>query len=575
MKITYLIALAFAAFVAAGALRMFTASNDPLTIANLVATKKLSALRCSPLYIPAADDNIPLLTGWGSYEWKISTRSDSAQIFFNQGINMYYAFHIIEARASFDKATKFDPDCAMAWWGKALAYGPNINDFGYQRPSEAYASATKANDLKKTSSPVEMALIDAMKIRYSNDSTADQAKLNMLYRDEMKKLFIKFQQNENVATLYADALMLLHPWDLYDHDYQPKAWTPEIIGVLKHTLALNPKQPGANHYFIHCVEASADPGRAAGSAAFLAKAMPDVSHVTHMPSHIYIRTGNYTDGIKVNDDAVAGYQKYAQAFAPAQENIALYELHNIHMKLNCAQMAGNYKQALSASMELQQKIPAFYLPMPGALGNYVQYLHQSVLFTQVRFGKWNEILQTKTDDALVYAPVLQHFARGIAFAKTKKLAEALLELKAMQEKMKNPALKEPLAPFSAVYDAALVGLHILEGVVAEQEKNYTKAIMHFELAVKAEEKLVYNEPRDWLLPARHYLGNALLKNKNYQKAIAVFNKDLTINPNNGWALTGLAACHRATNNKKALQVTDKRLQAAWLLKDTEIEAAVF
>ena len=369
--------------------------------------------------------------------------------------------------------------------------------------------------------------------------------------------------------------MLLHPWDLYDHDYKPKAWTPEIVNVIQHSLALNSKQPGANHYFIHCVEASADPGRAAGSAAFLARAMPDVSHVTHMPSHIYIRTGNYADGITVNDDAVAGYQKYAQAFAPAQENIALYELHNIHMKLNCAQMAGNYKQALSASRELQQKIPPFYLPMPGALGNFVQYIHQSVLFTQVRFGKWNDILQTIPEDALVYTPVLQHFARGLAFSKTNRPAEALQELKAMQEKMKHPALKEPMAPFSAVYDAALVASHILEGVIAEKKKDFTKAIMHFEQAVTAEENLVYNEPRDWLLPARHYLGNALYNSRNYQKAIAVFNKDLSINPNNGWALTGLTACYKATNNKKALQTTIKKLKAAWLLKDSAIEAAVF
>ncbi len=575
MKIVYFIALTFAAFVAAAGIKILAPTNDPATIASEVAAKKQFAIRCSPLYIPAADDNIPLLPGWGSYEWKISTSSDSAQIFFNQGINMYYAFHIIEARASFDKATKFDPGCAMAWWGKALAYGPNINDFGYQRPSEAYASATKADELKNKNSPVEIALIEAMKERYTNDSTADQAKLNVRYRNEMKKVFTKYQRDENVSTLYADALMLLHPWDLYDHDYKPKAWTPEIVDVLKHSLALNSKQPGANHYFIHCVEASADPGRATASAVFLAKAMPDVSHLTHMPSHIYIRTGNYADGITVNDDAIAGYQKYVQSFAPAQENMALYELHNIHMKLNCAQMAGNYKQASSASLELQQKIPAFYLPMPGALGNYVQSLHQSVLFTQIRFGKWNDILQTKLDDSLVYTPVLQHFARGLAFSKTNKPAEALLELKAMQEKMKNPVLKEPMAPFSAVYDAALVALNIFEGVVAEQQQDFTKAIMHFEQAVKAEDNLVYNEPRDWLLPARHYLGNAFFNSRNYQKAIAVFNKDLTINPNNGWALTGLAGSYKATKNKKALQVTLKKLNAAWLLKDSAIEAAVF
>ncbi|MBK7558398.1 MAG: hypothetical protein IPI54_08990 [Chitinophagaceae bacterium] len=234
---------------------------------------------------------MPLLTGWGNYGWKITTTSDSAQVYFNQGINMYYAFHIIEARASFDKATLFDPKCAMAWWGKALAFGPNINDFEYVLPSDAFPSAAKANTLKATATPVEQALIEAMMVRYVDDSTADQNKLNILYRDAMARVYSKFKNDENVSVLYADALMLLHPWDLYNHDFTPKAWTPEIVSVLNHSLQLNPKQPGAHHYFIHAVEASAKPERALKSATFLSTAMPDVSHLTHMPSHIYIRTG--------------------------------------------------------------------------------------------------------------------------------------------------------------------------------------------------------------------------------------------------------------------------------------------
>ena len=574
-RFVYLILITIAAFFTAAAFRSVLQKDKTITVAQLIAEKKKFSIRCSALYIPSAGDDIPLLTGWGNYSWKISTVSDSAQIYFNQGINMYYAFHIIESRASFEKASRFDPNCAMAWWGKALAFGPNINDFGYQRPSEAYPSATKANELKHNTTSIEKALIEAMSVRYVNDSTADQSKLNILYRDAMKQVYKKFEKDENAGALYADALMLIHPWDLYNHDFTPKAWTPEIVAVLKHTLSLNPKQPGANHYFIHAVEASAKPQDAANSANFLASAMPDVSHLTHMPSHIYIRTGNYHKGIDVNDNALAGYNKYLKYFPATEENSMLYDLHNVHMKLNCAQMAGNYKLALESSIDVQQKIPGFYLSIPGSLGNYVQYIHQSPLFTRLRFGKWEDILKEEVVDSLTYTPVLQHFARGIAFAKINKLSLAVAELEKMKKKMTAPSLKEPLTPFNAAYDGALIAQSILEGIIAEVQKDYKTAIAHFEKAVVAEDHLIYNEPRDWLLPARHYLGNVLVKAGKYNEAIKVLNKDLEINPNNGWALTGLATCYRVLKNKTALAIVQKHLATAWLIKDTNIEVVVF
>ncbi|MGB4845948.1 MAG: tetratricopeptide repeat protein [Ferruginibacter sp.] len=575
MKLPYLIITAIAAFLTAAAFRSAIKPVNNKPVSQLIAEKKKSAIRCSPLYIPSADESIPLLSGWGNYSWKITTSSDSAQIYFNQGINMYYAFHIIESRASFDKATRFDPNCAMAWWGKALAYGPNINDFGYQRPSEAYPSATKANQLKENTTPVEKALIEAMALRYVDDSTADQGKLNVLYRNEMNKVYKSFNKDENVSTLYADALMLLHPWDLYNHDFTPKAWTAEIVTVLKHAMQLNPKQPGAHHYFIHAVEASAKPQDALLSAEFLTSAMPEVSHLTHMPSHIYIRTGYYSKGIDVNDQALSGYKKYLQYFPATEESSLLYDLHNVHMKLNCAQMAGNYELAMAASLEVQQKIPDLYISLPGSLGNYVQYIHQSPLFTQLRFGKWNDILKEKVVDSLVHTPVLQYFARGIAFAKTNQLAKAKESLLLMKTKMTEPSLKEPLAPFNAAYDGALVAQHILEGVIVLEEKDYKNAIAHFQQAVVAEDELIYTEPRDWLLPARQYLGDALIKAGKYKEAIAVFNKDLEINPNNGWALTGLVTCYKSLNNKKALAAAQKRLKNSWMIKDTAIESPVF
>lgn len=575
MKIVLaLLASFFAVFCIAYNRQPDQISSETSSYFSVSAQKKFT-IRCSPDFIPSEDALIPKLTGWGDYRWKITTSSDSAQFYFDQGINMYYAFHIIEARASFDKATRFDPECAMAWWGKALAFGPNINDFGYKRPSEAFPSANKANQLKHNATSFEKALIEAIAIRYSEDSTQRQNILNTLYSAAMKKVYQLFNKNDNAGALYADALLILHPWDLYNHNYSAKTWTPEIVSVLKHTLQINPLHPGANHYFIHAVEASAHPQDALKSASFLATAMPDVSHFTHMPSHIYIRSGYYRKGIDVNDKAIIGYKKYLNYFPSTEENIALYDLHNEHMKMNCAQMAGNYEKAMESSKSLQSKIPSFYLKMPGALGNYVQYLHQSPLFTQIRFGKWTDILSEKVNDSLSFTSVLQHFARGLAFTKTNHFSDAVAELKLMQNSIKDSSLKEVFTPFNSAYDACIIAENILRGAMEERKNNKLKAIEFFNKAVFCEDKLIYNEPRDWLLPTRQYLGNALFNAGKYAEAISVFKRDLTINPENGWALTGLVYSYKSLQQSSNFALVQKRLKTAWQIKDVEITGAIF
>lgn len=205
----------------------------------------------------------------------------------------------------------------------------------------------------------------------------------------------------------------------------------------------------------------------------------------------------------------------------------------------------------------------------------MQYLNRTDIFTWVRFGKWEAILSDPVFDSLSFTSVLQHFARGMAFANTGKIAEAEKELAIMQNKMTEPSLKEPFAPFNAVYDAALVGEHILAGSITESKQDLEKAISFFKQAVTDEDKLIYNEPRDWLLPARQYLGAALVKSARYNEAAAVFNKDLQINPNNGWSLTGLATCYKQLKNVRALAAVQKQFPSAWSIKDMAIDEPVF
>ncbi len=535
------------------------------------------AIVCGFVYNSADSiPDIPALKGWGNYQWEITTASDSAQFYFNQGISMYYAFHSIEAIASFIKATRFDPDCAMAWYGKSLALGPTINyPNGYIPPADALDAAEKSKKLSTNCTPLEKELIGAMQQRYSNDSALTVNRLRINYADAMRAVYSKYPKNAEVLTLYADALLLLHPWDLYTHDFKPKPWTPQIRSLLEQAIAICPKHPGANHFYIHTMEASATPQMALKSAHLLDTLMPLVSHLTHMPSHIYIRTGNYEQGITNNTAAVAGFNTYLKQYSPVANGDVLYKIHNIHLKVNCAQMAGNYKTARAAAYDARAALPPYYLGAKGADGNFFQYVYMQPVLTAVRFGKWADILNTKPVDSLVYASALLHFSKGLAWCGKGNMTNARHELQMLQLEMKDQSLKAPIDNFSSAYESAGVASLILQGSIATSEKNYSAAIDILQKAVIAEDHLIYNEPRDWPLPARHYLGNALLKAGRYNEAITVLNKDLVINPNNGWALTGLQLAYQNTSNVTALDKTKQQLKTAWKIKDVEIDKPVF
>lgn len=325
----------------------------------------------------AGEAEIPLFPGSGKYKWKISTTNDSAQLYFNQGINMYYSFHIIEAMASFKKAASFDPACAMLNWAQALTYGPNINDLGYAASPAALAAIEEAVALSSKSSPKEKILIAAQRIRYAADSTVARETLNQLYADEMKKAYQKYPADPDIAALYADAMMLQHPWDLWNNNGTAKPWTAAIETVLEKLLAKTPEHPGANHYYIHVMEASPYFAKAKPSADRLGKLTPGLSHTLHMPSHIYLRTGQYNKGIAVNLVAVKSYQHTIPLYEPVTGSAFLYQIHNLHMQTNNAIMAGQSSLSYLSAKETANSLPAEYLSTPGALGNTIQYIHDS------------------------------------------------------------------------------------------------------------------------------------------------------------------------------------------------------
>jgi tetratricopeptide (TPR) repeat protein len=578
-RLLFLTVLSFITALLAFRLKEITTTTNSVKDHNDI--KKKNIIRCSPDWESLKDwldvSDIPQIPGAGIYKWKISTKSDSAQFYFNQGINMYYSFHIIEAMASFKKAERFDPDCAMISWAQALTYGPNINDFGYRASPEALAAVSKANGNASTASAMEKALINAMTVRYTSDSAdATRAQLNQEYTDMMKQVYVKFPNNPDAQALYADAMMLQHPWDLWNVNGTPKQWTPLIREVLEKLLVKSPNHPGANHYYIHVMEPSPFAAKALPSAARLGKTNPGLSHVVHMPSHIYLRTGNYNKGVDVNIAAVNSYEKSIPLFAPVTGADFLYIIHNLHMQTNHAMLEGNFKISEASAFDTRKSIPVDYLSIPAPLGNYVQYIYMTPVLVYIRFGKWNELLQmSQPDIAQVYSNVLYRFGRGMSLANQSRFAEAKYELGQMQQLMKDSSLAIPFSPFSSSLEGAEVAENLLTGTIALKEKRMSDAVFALEKAVTIEENMIYNEPRDWLLNPKHYLGNTFLVNGDGKKAEEVFKKDLLNNNENGWALFGLhKALLQQKKNAEAAKVI-ARFNKAFSKADIKITAPVY
>ena len=579
---TFLIFLAVAA-LSAGYIKK---NENKETTINAAALKRVqqykqrASFTCAPdltlfdLEDPA--NSIPLLDGWGHYEMPVTTNNDSAHIYFEQGINMYYGFHIIESLASFDKATQFDPNFAMGYWGKALAYGPNINDLGYAASPDALAAMQKAKDLSTGSTAVEKALINAMQVRYAADTTQTREFLNHMYADAMKKVHQQFTADADVAALYADALMVQHPWDLYDKYCKPKAWTPEIVNTLEALLKAHPKHPGGSHYYIHAIEGSDHPEKGLAVAKQLPDLMPGVAHLVHMPSHIYIRSGYYKEGIDVNEKAITGYYNSLKKYPAVANNAPLYLVHNIHMQATCANMDGNYAQSIKISNDCRNSFDTSFMEAAGYLGVYMQYIYMTPFFTDIRFGKWNDVLNAPTiPDAYVYANTLWHYGRGLAYARQHDFDKANNELNMLRASMNNPQLQEHPDAFNPGIAGAGVAEKLLQGVIAEEMNDLPGAIDILQDARDREDEMIYNEPKDWPHPVRQYLGNVYLKAGNYAQAEKAYREDLKINPRNGWSLNGLATALNKQGKNKEAATTKAAAAKAFERSDLKITTSVF
>jgi tetratricopeptide (TPR) repeat protein len=507
-----------------------------------------------------------LTTGLGDISHPVTTTNPEAQKFFDQGLSYLYGFNHDEAVRSFKRAAALDPQLAMAYWGVALALGSNYN-LQAEGPAllEAYSNLQKAKSLASSASEPEQAYIAALSKRYSADIQSDQAKLGMDYKNAMGELSRRYPDDLDAATLYAESMMNLRPWKLWTADGKPAEGTEEIVSVLENVLRRNPNHSGANHYYIHAVEASTTPERALASAARLGRVAPKAGHLVHMPSHIYIRTGDYVEAARSNADAIVADKEYMQKTGAKGVYTMMYYNHNVHFLASASSMKGRYADAIKAARDLESEVKPL-VPSMAMLEMFVPY----PLVTQVRFAKWEEILKTPKPEAnLKITTAFWHFARGMAYSGMKDVNNAETELKALQSVSKEI---KPDGPFgnNVVGDIMRVADRTLQAKLAFVKGDKKLANELFVKAVEADDAVHYNEPPDWDLPVREIYGGVLLLNGENAEAENVFRAEITKHLRNGRALFGLAESLKRQGKTSSATMVQREFEQAWSSADTKL-----
>jgi len=518
----------------------------------------------------------PRLDGLGDHHFPVTTTnpaSQSSQYFFDQGLRLTYGYNHSEALRAFKEAVRLDPGNAMAYWGWALVLGPNLNlPMLPDVVPQAYAAIRAAVSLTDSVSFKERDLIEALAQRYTSDPEAPRTELDLAWSDALGQLVIKYPDDLDIATLYAASLMNLNPWNYWTRDGQPRDNTDTLITTLQSVIERDPQHPGALHYHIHAVEAR-HPEWAEVSADTLGGLMPGAGHMVHMPSHIYMRLGRYADSYDANLRASLADEAYiTQCRAQGLYPLGYYP-HNVHFLAWSAMFQGRKQAAIAASRKVAEKVPA-------DLGSDTWLLYQTFLgqplYTMVRFGMWDEILnEPQPPEQARYLNGIWHYARGLAYVNTGSRRKAGTELKRLRAIRSNPDSEDEYVGFGHVPTLLTIATEILAAEITAERHRYDTAIAHLERAVRLQDSLPYNEPPDWYFPVRHYLGAVLLEAGYPVEAEIVYWQDLRKSRDNGYALFGLAQALEAQNQTEQLADVQSRFQRAWADADIELTSSRF
>lgn len=556
---------------------LFACNNNNAKKENQSAEKAAPVIGC---YSPKTTDKdwytsgkkAPKLEGLGGIDFKISTSSKEAQEYFNQGMMLAYGFNHAEAARSFYEAARLDSTCAMAYWGFAYVLGPNYNagmeEDNFQR---AYEAVTKAKSLIKNCTPKEVALIEALTARYVAQPPANRSPLDIAYSAAMKKVYMQYPTDPDIGALYAESIMDMHPWDLYDKKTKaPKAWTPELLAIMDHLMKINPTHPGAHHFYIHALEASATPEKALASAKLLETLVPGAGHLIHMASHIYINTGDYHLGSLSNIQAAKVDSIYTTT-CHAQGAYPLgYYPHNNHFLAATALLEGHSKLAWETAVKLQQYTATDVMRMPG--WGTLQHYYSIPYYIAAKFSMWDTIAAlTPPAKDLVYPRAIWHYARGMAYLGKNDLPGAQKEMDSLRTLAADTILQQiTIWNINTTADLAQIAAKVLSAGIAVKQGHLDKSISLLEEAVAIEDNLNYNEPPDWFFSIRHHLGAVLLKAGKYGEAEKVYKRDLQTWRRNGWALIGLYNSLAAQKKDSEAQKAKSAFDDSWKYADVKI-----
>lgn len=520
--------------------------------------------------VGSAQAEATLFENLGTWRHEMTTTSDLAQKYFDQGLRLVYAFNHEEARAAFTEASRLDPDAPMPYWGLALSLGPNINAAMDSKAELRAAEAVqKATARLAHAAPRERAYVEALAARYSVKKSATRKGKDEAYAKAMRRLAHEYPDDADASTLFAEALMVLRPWDYWRADGRPQPGTEEIVTTLEAALQQHPDHPGACHYYIHAVEASPDPQRGLPCAKRLPSLMPGAGHLVHMPAHIYMRVGRYRDASERNANAATVDHEYLLRH-PLEGNYASgYYAHNLHFLNASLVMEGRSAEALQVARDLLNKISVDEILKESSLEWYAP----TVLFTMARFGQWGELIrQPPPPKELRYTTGVWHYVRGLAFAATTRFGSAEGELSNLRKSLK--ALARAKTAEAKISRTLLkIAERVLVGEIAARKGDFDAGIKALREALQLEATVPYSEPPFWFQPVRHNLGAVLLLAGRAEEAESVYREDLRLNPENGWALHGLV--HSLQAQRKEAAQENARLQTAWAQADITLIGSRF
>lgn len=533
-----------------------------------------AALAALVLVLTAADSLAArLFPGMGPHRRAVTTASREAQRWFDQGLVFTMSFNHDEAIRSFAEAARLDSGCAMAWWGIALANGPHINNPGMtaEQSRDAWAALGRAMALRDRASAAERALIEALAARYAAEPPADRRPLDEAYAAAMRDVWRAHPRDADIGYLFAEAMMDLRPWDLWQADGSPQPGTEEVVATLEAVLRRAPNHPGANHLWVHVVEASPHPERGVAAADRLRTLVPGAGHMVHMPAHIYSRVGRWADAAEANVRAIEADRRYRE-LSPRQGFYSVYMAHNRHFLSWAAQMEGRSEVALKAAREMIANFPEDFVRESAFFAD--GYMNVEIE-TLMRFGRWEELLAVpEPPDYLPITRAFRHFARGTAFAALGRLEEAdraQAEFRAAAGKV----TEEMIVGNNPARLVLSIAEHQLAGEILNRRGDVDGAVRELREGVRIEDTLRYNESPDWLLPVRHALGAVLVRAKRWPEAEAVYREDLVRNAENGWSLWGLARSLRAQERTAEADAVQARFRRAWKRADVSLESTCY